>query len=89
MAVDEAQLRRAVLERLRDMSRQQANQGEILTFDLDAAASANGVSVEDVRGVLSDLIIEGKVEGFAVSFGEGATDGACRITAAGLAELRG
>ena len=89
MAVNETRLRRTVLEHLRDINRQQAAQNEILTLDLDAVATASDTSVEDVRQVLSDLITEGLVEGFAVPYSQTATDGACRITAAGLAELRG
>jgi hypothetical protein len=88
MAVNEQELRRAILSDLQRMSREQAKTGLIPGYDLDAAAATNNVDVEDVRNVLSDLITEGKVEGFAETFGQSATDGACRITAAGLQELR-
>jgi len=59
---NEAELRRAVLDELRTMSRQQARTGEILTYDVADAAQRHGMGADDVADVLSDLRIEGDVD---------------------------
>jgi len=85
----EADLRRAVLDELRTMSRQQARTGSILTYDLADAAQRHGAEAGDVADVLSDLRIEGLIEEYAAGLNESIVTGHCRITAAGLRYLRG
>jgi hypothetical protein len=85
----EAELRRAVLDELRIMSRQQARTGSILTYDVADATQRHGVGADDVADVLSDLRIEGLIEEYAAGLNETVVTGHCRITAEGLRYLRG
>lgn len=87
--VDELQLRRALLGALRELNREQQRTGRIDKLDVEGFASERNLEPEDVRDQLPDLITEGLVEPYAETFGNTARDGACRITAEGLGELRG
>jgi predicted nucleotide-binding protein len=81
-------LRWILLARLAAMQREQASSSHVLTLDVTGIATQAGAEVTDVRGVLSELVTEGLVEGYAETFGRTAVDGACRITASGLRRLR-
>jgi predicted nucleotide-binding protein len=81
-------LRWILLARLAAMYREQASSAHVLDLDVVGIAAQAGVEVTAVQAVLAELISEGLVEGFAESFGHTATDGACRITGAGLRRLR-
>jgi predicted nucleotide-binding protein len=81
-------LRWVLLARLAAMHREQASSAHVLDLDVAGIAAQAGVEVTAVQAVLAELINEGLVEGFAESFGHTATDGACRITGAGLRRLR-
>lgn len=87
--MDEPQLRRDLLGSLKELNREQQRTGRIENFDVEDFAFDRGLEPEDVRNQLTDLIAEGLVEPYAETFGNTARDGACRITAAGLRELRG
>jgi predicted nucleotide-binding protein len=81
-------LRWILLTRLAAMHREQAHSDHVLDLDVAGIAAEAGVEVTAVQAVLAELISEGLVEGFAESFGHTATEGACRITGAGLRRLR-
>jgi hypothetical protein len=81
-------LRWILLARLAEMHREQANSSSILILDVAGIAEQAAVEAAIVKAVLSDLVHEGLVEGFAESLGQTALDGACRITAQGLRRLR-
>lgn len=85
----EAELRRAILEKLRAQSRQQDRTSAILTFDVSAAAQTHGVEPEEIENILSDLRVEGLIEEYAAGLSESVITGHCRITGAGIAYLRG
>lgn len=87
--MQENALRRAILERLRDLNRATQTTGKITGFDIAAAAKDIGVSEQDVMNALADFLTEGLIEPYAESMSQGATQGACRITARGLQTLRG
>jgi hypothetical protein len=84
----EQNARREILAELRAMSHRQEETSTILRLDVEAIASRLGVSSAEVKGELTDLLHEGLAEGVAETFTDRASDGHCRITAAGLAELR-
>jgi predicted nucleotide-binding protein len=81
-------LRWILLSRLAAMHREQASSAHVLDLDVTGIAAQAGVEVTAIQAVLAELRSEGLVEGFAESFGHTATDGACRITGAGLRRLR-
>lgn len=81
-------IRREILADLRQMSHRQEETPQILQLDLGAIAERMGVPIGRVKAQLRDLLTEGLAEGFAETFTDRASDGHCRITAAGLAELR-
>ncbi|HEY5987051.1 MAG TPA: nucleotide-binding protein [Streptosporangiaceae bacterium] len=81
-------LRWILLARLAEMHRAQAVSSHVLTLDVEGIAGQTAAEVADVKAVLSELIGEGLVEGYAETFGQTAVDGACRITGAGLRRLR-
>jgi predicted nucleotide-binding protein len=81
-------VRWVVLARLASLHRQQFTTGSILALDIEGIAQQACVESSIVRETLSDLLLEGLVEGFAESYGQTAIDGACRITADGLRTLR-
>lgn len=73
---------------LRQMAHRQETTSEILHLDMADVAARAGVSREAVKASLIDLLIEGFAEGFAETLTDHASDGHCRITAAGMEELR-
>jgi hypothetical protein len=81
-------LRWILLARLAAMHREQASSHHVLTLDVPGIATQAGAEVTDVRAVLSELVTEGLVEGYAETLGRTAVDGACKITAGGLRRLR-
>lgn len=85
----ETEVRRDLLEGLRDLNREQQKTGRIENFDVEGFAEDHEMDPEEVRDLLTDMIEEGLVEPFAHSFGNTARDGACRITREGMRELRG
>jgi len=86
--LDDAALRLEALRALQCMNRVQQGTSEILSLDVDAVADVLGIRVDRVRGVLSELLLEGLAEGAAATFDKSPADGACRITGAGLRALR-
>ena len=81
-------MRWILLARLAKIYREQTNSDSILILDLAGIAQQAAVELEIVKGVLSELLDEGLVEGFSETFEQTALDGACRITAQGLRRLR-
>jgi len=81
-------LRRELLKAIQRLNRAQQGASTILSIDVDGIAVVLGVRPERVRGLLSELLIEGLVEPYAETFGHLAEDGACRITGDGLRALR-
>jgi len=86
--VNEADLRLEVLSALREIAHDQEETAEILALNLEQIATRSGTTRDAVKSVLSDLLLEGLAEGFAETFTDRASDGHCRITVAGMAELR-
>jgi predicted nucleotide-binding protein len=81
-------MRWILLSRLAKIHREQASSSTILDLDVAGIAEQASVELEIVKSILSELLDEGLVEGFAESLGQTALDGACRITAQGLRRLR-
>jgi hypothetical protein len=86
--LDDEVLRREVLVALKRMNRAEQGSGEIFDLDVDGVADVLGTSGTRVRGIVSELLMEGLAEPAAPTFGRGASDGSCRITGAGLQALR-
>lgn len=81
-------VRTQLLRALRDLSYRQDQTSEILRFELNAFAAQAAVSRDRVARTLRDLLTEGMVEPHYPTLGESEMQGAVKITAAGLRELR-
>jgi predicted nucleotide-binding protein len=81
-------LRWILLARLAAIHRAQTDIGHVVLLDVEGIATETAEEITDVKDVLSELIVEELVEGFAETSARRAVDGACRITAAGLRRLR-
>lgn len=81
-------IRTQLLRALREMSYRQDETSEILRFDLNAFAAQAATSRDRVARTLRDLLTEGLVEPNYATMGEGEMQGAVKISAAGLREIR-
>jgi hypothetical protein len=81
-------LRRELLLALQRMNRMQSSSARILSLDVDGVGDVLGVPGDRVRGLMSELLLEGLIEEYAAAYGHGPEDGACRITGDGLRELK-
>lgn len=84
----EKPLRTQLLLALREMNYKQDETNVILRFDLNAFAAEAGASRDNVARRLRDLLEEGLAEPYVATMGEGPLQGAVRITAEGMRELR-
>jgi hypothetical protein len=81
-------LRFQLLSSLRRMNRAQLASSEIYELDVGGIADVLGVARSRVKGVLSEMLLEGVARPKAEIYGSTAEDGACEITGEGLRELR-
>lgn len=86
--VTEEDLRREILLALKRMLNRQAQVSEILFLDVEGIACVLGIRSDRVKGSLAELETEGLVEEYQATFSHGLTEGACRISGAGLKSLR-
>jgi len=87
-ALEGVDLRLEVLRELRNINRRQARTNVILGFGIAAVANRLALEAELVQDTLTDVLGEGLAEPYAATFGQAAEAGACRITEAGMRELR-
>jgi serine/threonine protein kinase len=82
------ELRRRILEALRRMLGAEQRMSQIPSLDVDGLGDVLGVAPQRLRATISELALEGMIEGNAETFGHTLLDGACRITGIGLQLLR-
>ncbi len=81
-------VRLEALRELRQLRRRQGRTSAVLSFDISDISRRLRVEPDTIQDVLTDLLAEGFAEPYYATLGQLAEDGACRITAAGMAELR-
>jgi uncharacterized protein (TIGR02391 family) len=82
-----AAIRLVVLRELQDLGHRQTGTSQVLDLDLGTLAIHAEVDRDKVQDALVDLLGEGLAEPFGDSQGHSGTEGACRITGAGVREL--
>ncbi len=86
--LSEDELRRELLTALRRQNLAVEVNSSAVGIDVDGMAAVLGVRPQTLRGVVSELIVEGLAEPYADTFGKTASSGRCRITAEGLRLVR-
>ncbi len=82
-------LESVLLKALQRMLRAEHRSSEIPALDVPGVAAALGVASDLISATLSEMAVRGLIEGRAETLGHPLADGACRITAAGLARVAG
>lgn len=81
-------IRLELLRALQAMNRDQVSSGDILELDVRGVSDVLQIGLERVRGILSEMLLEGFIAAPYATYGRGAEDGECQITGEGLRELR-
>jgi hypothetical protein len=88
--IAEEDLRRELLTAMRRQNLVRASTSGSLTIgiDVEGIAAVLGVPAQRLRGMVSELIIEGMAEPYGDTIGSSPESGCCRITGEGLRALR-